>query len=38
MKDLVARRLADGGPLLFEVDGVSVHDIDSEAAEDPLHA
>ena len=24
VKDLVARRLADGGPLLFEVDGVSV--------------
>ena len=27
VKDLVARRLADGGPLLFEVDGVSVHDM-----------
>jgi len=29
VKDLVARRLADGGPLLFEVDGVSVHDMSS---------
>lgn len=27
VKDMVARRLADGGPLLFEVDGVSVHDM-----------
>ena len=27
VKDLVERRLADGGPLLFEVDGVSVHDV-----------
>jgi p-hydroxybenzoate 3-monooxygenase len=27
VKDLVQRRLADGGPLLFEVDGVSVHDV-----------
>jgi len=27
VKDLVERRLADGGPLLFEVDGVTVHDI-----------
>ena len=27
VKDLVARRLSDGGPLLFEVDSVSVHDI-----------
>jgi p-hydroxybenzoate 3-monooxygenase len=27
VKDLVARRLADGGPLLFEVDAVSVHDL-----------
>ncbi len=26
VKDLVVRRLADGGPLLFEADGVSVHD------------
>jgi p-hydroxybenzoate 3-monooxygenase len=26
VKDMVERRLADGGPLLFEVDGVSVHD------------
>ena len=30
VKDLVERRLADGGPLLFEVDGVTVHDINSE--------
>ena len=27
VKDLVEQRLADGGPLLFEVDGVSVHDL-----------
>jgi p-hydroxybenzoate 3-monooxygenase len=27
VKDLVARRLADGGTLLFEVDEVSVHDL-----------
>ena len=38
VKDLVARRLADGGPLLFEVDGVSVHDLTIAAPEDPLHA
>lgn len=30
VKDLVARRLADGGPLLFEVEGVSVHDLASD--------
>jgi p-hydroxybenzoate 3-monooxygenase len=30
VRDLVARRLADGGPLLFEVDGVSVHDLTSQ--------
>ena len=30
VKALVARRRADGGPLLFEVDGVTVHDIKSE--------
>src|SRR6185437_8866802 len=29
-KDMVVRRLADGGPLLFEVDGVSVHDLTSK--------
>ena len=29
VKDLVERRLADGGPLLFEVDGVTVHDLTS---------
>jgi p-hydroxybenzoate 3-monooxygenase len=27
VKDLVVQRLADGGPLLFEVDGVSVHEL-----------
>ncbi|HEX5211605.1 MAG TPA: 4-hydroxybenzoate 3-monooxygenase [Pseudolabrys sp.] len=30
VKDLVEQRLADGGPLLFEVDGVSVHDLASQ--------
>jgi len=30
VKDLVERRLADGGPLLFEVDGVTVHEIKSQ--------
>ena len=30
VKDLVERRLADGGPLLFEVDGVSVHEMTSK--------
>ncbi len=30
VKDLVAPRLVDGGPLLFEVDGVSVHDVTSQ--------
>jgi p-hydroxybenzoate 3-monooxygenase len=30
VKDLVERRLADGGPLLFEADGVSVHDMTSQ--------
>lgn len=30
VKDLVAQRLADGGPLLFEVDGVSVHELTSQ--------
>ncbi|MGH6770816.1 MAG: 4-hydroxybenzoate 3-monooxygenase [Xanthobacteraceae bacterium] len=29
VKDLVARRLADGGQILFEVDDVAVHDIES---------
>ena len=29
VKDLVAQRRADGGPLLFEVDDVSIHDITS---------
>jgi p-hydroxybenzoate 3-monooxygenase len=30
VKDLIAARLASGLPLLFEVDGVSVHDLDTE--------
>ncbi|HZD89234.1 MAG TPA: 4-hydroxybenzoate 3-monooxygenase, partial [Pseudolabrys sp.] len=30
VRDLVAQRRADGGPLLFEVDAVTVHDVDSE--------
>jgi len=30
VKDLVAQRHADGAPLLFEVDGVSVHDLSGE--------
>src|SRR5690242_4113645 len=30
VKDLVAQRLADGGELLFEVDGVSVHELSSQ--------
>ena len=30
VKDLVARRLEDGGPLLFEVDGVSIHEVTSK--------
>ena len=30
VKDLIAARLASGAPLLFEVDGVSVHALDSE--------
>ena len=30
VKDMVAQRLAHGGPLLFEVDDVSVHDLTSE--------
>jgi p-hydroxybenzoate 3-monooxygenase len=30
VKDLIARRLADGGQILFEVEDVSVHDVDSE--------
>jgi len=29
VKDLIALRLATGGPLLFEVDNVSVHDLDT---------
>ncbi len=30
VKDLVVQRLTDGGPLLFEVDKVSVHDVTSQ--------
>jgi len=30
VKDLVEKRLADGGPLLFEVDGVIVHDLTNQ--------
>ena len=30
VKDLVVQRLIDGGPLLFEVDGVSVHELTSQ--------
>ncbi len=30
VKDLIAARLASGAPLLFEVDDVSIHDLDSE--------
>jgi p-hydroxybenzoate 3-monooxygenase len=30
VKDLVERRLSDGGTLLFEVDGVTVHDLKSQ--------
>ena len=30
VKDLVERRLADGGPFLFEVDGVSVHELTAQ--------
>ena len=29
VKDLIARRLADGGTILFDVDEVSLHDVDS---------
>ena len=34
--DLIARRLADGGQILFEVEDTSVHDFSGEPAEDPL--
>jgi p-hydroxybenzoate 3-monooxygenase len=30
VKDLVERRLADGGPLLFEVDSVTIHELKSQ--------
>ncbi|MEJ2624553.1 MAG: 4-hydroxybenzoate 3-monooxygenase [Pseudolabrys sp.] len=30
VKDLVAQRRADGGPLLFEIDGVTVHGLTTE--------
>ncbi|HEY0779239.1 MAG TPA: 4-hydroxybenzoate 3-monooxygenase [Gemmatirosa sp.] len=31
VKDLIAARVAEGGPLHFEVDDVSLHDVDGEA-------
>jgi p-hydroxybenzoate 3-monooxygenase len=31
VKDLIAARLADGGQIRFEVSGVAVHDLDSDA-------
>jgi p-hydroxybenzoate 3-monooxygenase len=31
VKDLIARRLADGGSILFEADEVSVHDFDTQS-------
>jgi p-hydroxybenzoate 3-monooxygenase len=31
VKDLIAVRLAAGGEILFEVDEVSVHDLDTNA-------
>ncbi len=37
VKDLVAQRLADGGPLLFEVDGVSVHELTGERPKITVH-
>ena len=37
VKDLIAARLDAGAPLLFEVDDVSLHGIDSGRAEHPLH-
>ena len=36
--DLIAKRLADGGQILFEVEDTSIHDFDGEQAENPLHA
>src|SRR6185312_12770853 len=30
VKDLIAQRLADGGQILFEVEDVSVHDVESD--------
>ena len=36
--DLIAKRLADGGQILFEVAETSVHDFTTGHAEDPLQA
>ena len=33
VKDLVARRLADGGQILFEVEDVTVHDFETRQAD-----
>ncbi len=38
VKDLIAARLDAGLPLLFEVSDVTVHDLESDAAEGPLSA
>ena len=38
VKDLIAARLESGLPLLFEVDDVSVHDLDAERPRIRLHA
>src|SRR6476619_3464382 len=37
VKDLVARRLADGGQILFEVEDVSVHDFEGKAPKIRFH-
>ena len=34
--DLIAKRLADGGQILFEVEDTSVHDFDGAQSENPL--
>ena len=38
VKDLIARRLADGGQILFEVADVGVHGFYRQVAEDPVQA
>ena len=38
VKDLIDRRLADGGQILFEAADVSVHDFGGRGAENPLPA